>query len=236
MKNNFDRLYTVNILKKLNYDKAKEFQDIVNLAAEICDTPVALITLLDEDTNHFIAKIGIDIPSTPASISFCQYTVLEDKVMVVADSLLDDRFTENPLVNNDPSLRFYAGAALKVNSGHRVGSLCVIDTKPKTLTPTQQRTLEILSRQVTFLMELQLSQKQLKEHIIEVENHNKVLMNISQVQSHDFRGPVASLMGIMNIIREEGYEAKEEYLRLMEESITRLDEKIHLIVEYTQIL
>ena len=83
MKNNFDRLFTVDILKKLNYDKAKEFQDIVDLAAEICETPVALITLLDEDTNHFIAKIGIDIPSTPASISFCQYTILGDDVMVV---------------------------------------------------------------------------------------------------------------------------------------------------------
>lgn len=236
MNSNFDRLFTVDIFKKLNYDKAKEFQDIVDLAAEVCGTPVALITLLDADTNHFIAKAGIDMSGTSREISFCQYTVEQDELFVVNDTHLDDRFTTNPLVHADPALRFYAGAALKANNGHKLGSLCVIDIKPKELTFIQQKTLEVLSRQVIFLMELELSQKLLNKQLNEIANHNKLLMNISNVQSHEFRGPVASLLGIMNIIREDSYMAPREYLEMMDETIKKLDEKIHLIVEYTQIL
>jgi len=236
MNSNFDRLFTVDIFKKLNYNKAKEFQDIVDLAAEVCGTPVALITLLDADTNNFIAKVGIDMPGTPREISFCQYTVEQDDLFIVNDTRLDERFVANPLVNADPALRFYAGAALKANNGHKLGSLCVIDIKPKELNTTQQKTLEILSRQVTFLMELELSQKLLNEQLHEIASHNKLLMNISNVQSHEFRGPIASLLGIMNIIREDSYVATREYLEMMDETVKKLDEKIHLIVEYTQIL
>jgi GAF domain-containing protein len=236
MKNNFDRLYTVDIFKKLNYNKKKEFQDIADLAAEICGTPVALITLLDEQYNNLVVRVGLDIMVAPADTSFCQYTIMEDNVLVIPDTHLDDRFTDNPLVNSIPAVRFYAGAALKVNNGHNIGSLCVLDVSPKMLTPLQQRTLEILSRQVTFLMELELSQKLLTEQLVEIENHNTLLMNISNVQSHEFRGPVASLLGIMNIIREEDYIANKDYLLMMDETIKKLDEKIHLIVEYTQIM
>ena len=83
MKNNFDRLYTVDILRKINYNKTTEFQNIAALAAEICETPVALITLLDDKTNHFIASTGVEMSSTPRDISFCQYTILQDDLTVI---------------------------------------------------------------------------------------------------------------------------------------------------------
>jgi K+-sensing histidine kinase KdpD len=235
MDNNFDRLYTVNLLRKINYDIHKEFEDIVALAAEICDTPMALITLLDNDTDHFIAKIGVESNSSPRSTSFCQYGIEQDEVMIVNDTLLDDRFANNPHVKRS-GVRFYAGANLQVNNGHKVGSLCVLDRKPRTLTSTQIKTLNILSRQATVLMELELSQKLMKEHQTDIENQNKILMNIAKVHSHDFRGPVASLLGLMHIISEDNYNASKEYLLLMENAIKELDEKIHLIVEYTQII
>src|ERR1700761_9587561 len=128
MNNNFDRLYTVNLLKNINYDISKEFEDIVSLAAEICDTPIALITLLDNDTDHYVAKIGVEASSSPRDISFCQYGIEHEDVMIINDTHLDDRFVNNPYVTQH-GVRFYAGATLQVNNGHKVGSLCVIDTK-----------------------------------------------------------------------------------------------------------
>ena len=236
MKNDFDRLFTVNIFKNIKYNQQKELQDIVALAAAICETPVALITLLDDHTNTFVAKFGVDMTAMPADSSFCRHTILQEDLMVINDTHLDARFAQNPHVISAPAVRFYAGAALQVNNGHRIGSLCVLDVKPKELKDTQLKTLEILSRQVTILMEYELSQKLLKEQIEHIEHRNKTLLNISQVQSHDFRGPVASLLGLINIIREEGYTAEKEYLVMMEEAINVLDEKIHLIVEYTKIM
>jgi len=236
MKSSFDRLYTVNIFKNINYNKGKEFQDIVELAAEICETPVALITLLDDEKNHFVAKVGVSLDFMPADTSFCRHTIQQDDVMVVNDALLDHRFADSPQVAGAPGVRFYAGTALRVNNGHRVGSLCVIDVQPKTLTAVQVKTLEVLSRQVTILMELELGQQLMRQQLADIEEQNRMLMNISRVQSHDFRAPVALMLGIMNIIKDEDYTAGKEYLQIMEGAVKELDEKIHLIVEYTQVL
>jgi len=236
MKNNFDRLYTVDIFKKLNYNRKKEFQDLASLAASICETPVAFITLLDDEYNHFIAASGIEITIAPADTSFCRYTILQDDLMIINDTMLDDRFINNPFVCRNPAVRFYAGAALEANSGYKIGSLCVMDIKPKELTDIQKNALAVLSRQAIILMELELSQKLLNEQVADIETQNKLLTNIANVQSHEFRGPVASLLGVMNIIREDGYIAPKEYLLMIEDTIKKLDQKIHLIVEYTQIL
>ncbi|MDR3678565.1 MAG: GAF domain-containing protein [Flavipsychrobacter sp.] len=235
MNNNFDRLYTVELFKKLNYNRLQEFHDIVELAAEICGTPIALITLLDSETNHFVAKVGIDMNNDSLEASFCQYTILQNDVLIVNDTLKDLRFIENPKVT-DLGVRFYAGAALKANNGHKIGSLCVIDVEPKNLTPLQIKTLEILSRQATMLMELELAQKLLTEQLSDLETQNKKLMNIAQVHSHEFRRPVASLLGLMNIISDEKYIASKQCLLMMEEAVKELDEKIHMVVEYTQII
>jgi len=236
MQKNFDRLYTVSIFKKLNYSRNKEFRDIASLAAAICETPVALITLLDDEHNYFIATEGIELAPAPASTSFCQYTVLQDDLMIISDTKKDDRFVNNPFVCGNPSVRFYAGASLHTNDGHNIGSLCVLDVKPKELTHLQKSALQILSRQATILMELELSQKLLNDQISDIETQNKLLRNIASVQSHDFRGPVASLLGVMNLIRDDDYTAPKEYLEMMDETIKKLDERIHLIVEYTQIM
>ncbi len=231
---NFDRLYTVAIFKELRYDTLKDFNDIVKLAAEICDAPIALITLLDEENNNFIAKVGVDMDRSPANISFCQYTIQQDDAMVVNDTLLDERFVDNPTVA--AGIRFYAGSALQANNGCKIGSLCVMDVKPKTLTPLQERTLELLSRHATNLMEMQLSHKILMDNQADLERQNHTLNNIAHVHSHEFRRPIASLLGLMNIIVEEDYHASKEYLQLMQEAVKEMDEKIHKVVEYTRVI
>jgi PAS domain S-box-containing protein len=130
------------------------FDAIVALAAELCGTPYAMITLLDDQRQWFKARVGFSDAETPREDSFCQYALNRRGLLEVPDALLDPRFRENRYVVNDPNLRFYAGAPLTAPSGHVLGTLCVIDTAPRSLTDTQRRALETLSALV--MTELQL--------------------------------------------------------------------------------
>ncbi len=132
----------------------REFDEIVRLASLVCNTPIALLTLLDADRQWFKARVGLDVESTPRNISFCDHAIRSDQVMVVGDALADDRFRDNPLVVAEPKIRFYAGAPLIDSDGHALGTLCVIDHVPRTLSPLLSQMLEILANQVVARLEL----------------------------------------------------------------------------------
>jgi len=227
------RLEAVKSFLQLNFDKSMEFQDIVNLAAELCEKPVALITLLDKEVNWVKVKTGIELDIMPRETSFCQYSIQQDDLLVINDTTKDSRFDNNPLVNEAPNVRFYAGAPLIVKNGLKLGTLCLFDEKPNSLTELQQKTLTILSRQVTFLMELELGQLLLKEHVAEIEKQNTSLRKIAQIQSHDIRQPLTSIMGLVNTIKADNYVADKERLLMIESAAHELDRKIHAIVEQT---
>lgn len=228
-----ERLDAVHRFLQLDFDQSAEFQDIVNLAAELCGTPVALITLLDKDINWVKVRTGIDAPAMPRETSFCQYTIQTEGLTIIPDTLEDRRFDNNPLVHEMPHVRFYAGAPLTIKGGIRLGSLCLFDGKPNNITETQQRTLTILARQVTFLMELELSHKILSENVRLLEERNESLRSIAHMQSHDIRQPLTSIMGLVNMIKEDGYVADKDKLMMIEEAANDLDSKIHAIVEET---
>ncbi len=229
------RLEAVHEFLDLEYDQASEFQDIVNFAAELCGTPVALITLLDKDVNWVKVRTGIDAPAMPRETSFCQYTIQSDGLTIIPDTLEDRRFDNNPLVQEPPHVRFYAGAPLTIKGGIRLGSLCLFDAKPNNISKIQQKVLTVMARQVTFLMQLELSRKVLQNNLKALEEKNESLRNIAHMQSHDIRQPLTSIMGIIDMIKNDGYKADKEKLLMIEEAANELDNKIHAIVEQTTI-
>ncbi len=139
------------------------YDDLVKVAATVCETPIALVSLVDETRQWFKAKVGITAEATPREWAFCAHAILQHDVMVVPDASADPRFVDNPLVTTNPHIRFYAGAPLETASGHRLGTLCVIDRKPRTLTETQVDVLKRLGRQVVRQLELRLLSKELTE-------------------------------------------------------------------------
>ena len=124
-------LLAVERLETLDLETDKEFQALVSMASETCETPVALLTLVDQDTQWLRVRTGTDVTDMPRGISFCNYTIQNDNVMVIPDMTSDERFIDNPLVVNEPNVRFYAGAPLITSDGQRIGSICVIDMEAR---------------------------------------------------------------------------------------------------------
>ena len=150
----------------MDTEPEEAFDRLTRLAARIIGAPIALITLLDGDRQWFKSCVGLETSETPRSEAFCAYDVDADDVLVVEDATQDPRFRENPLVTGEPHIRFYAGAPLVTPEGHMLGSLCVIDRAPRTLTDSQRATLKELAAIVMDELELRLAHDE-REHILE---------------------------------------------------------------------
>jgi len=130
------------------------FDDLTELAARICEAPIALITLVDEDRQWFKSKVGVTINETSRDISFCGHAICQSDLFIVPDATKDARFAHNPLVVSEPKIRFYAGMPLVTPDGHALGTLCVIDKVPRELRPDQKQALRVLARHVMTQLEL----------------------------------------------------------------------------------
>lgn len=173
--NEYYRLNAVNRFKQLDKEIQSDLDAIVNLAAQICKTPVSLITLLDRDKNWFKARKGTDVDCTDREIAFCNHTIKQNQLLMVKDTTADERFAQNPLVAGAPFIRFYAGATLVTKDGFALGSLCVLDVEPRELTNEQQETLRTLSKQVINLMELSWSLQVLQQKHTETERQKRII-------------------------------------------------------------
>ena len=147
----------------LDTDPEQSFDDLTLLASFICKTPIALISLVDEDRQWFKSRVGMDAKETSRDIAFCSTAILQSDVFVVPDALEDDRFRDNPLVISDPHIRFYAGAPLINEDGYALGTLCVVDRAPRELASDQKESLKALSRLVLAQLEFRRNLLLLKE-------------------------------------------------------------------------
>lgn len=135
-----ERLAALASYDMLDTPRERDFDEIADLASRICGTPIAVVNLIAEGRQFFKAEVGLGVRETPLDSSFCAKAILEEDFLLVPDATKDYRFDCNPLVTGEPGLRFYAGALLKTEQGHAIGTVCVLDYKPHDLTNLQQDT------------------------------------------------------------------------------------------------
>ncbi len=148
------RLAALHRYRILDTEPEQRFDDLTLLASQICDTPISLITLIDSDRQWFKSRVGLDVEETSRGVAFCAHAIRQPGIMQVSDAATDARFRDNPFVTGEPNIRFYAGAPLITPDGHALGTLCVIDVKPRRLNEGQLRALDALRRQVESQLEL----------------------------------------------------------------------------------
>ncbi|MEG3765610.1 response regulator [Alteromonas sp. 14N.309.X.WAT.G.H12] len=180
----------------LDTDSDKVLDDITLLASQICETPIALISLVDPDRQWFKSKVGIDVEQTHRNISFCGHAILDQSMLEVYDTLKDERFHDNPLVVGAPNIRFYAGTPLITPNGYALGTLCIVDSKPKVLNNLQKAALDTLGRNIITHLEL------LKRNA-ELTQVNKIKTAYLSTLSHEFKTPLNAICSFGKLLEEE---------------------------------
>jgi PAS domain S-box-containing protein len=157
------RLAALQAYAVLDTPPESSFDDLTELASQICQTPISLVSLIDGERQWFKSRIGLAAQQTPRDLAFCAHAILApDHVFQIGDASQDARFADNLLVTGEPHIRFYAGAPLVTPAGHALGTLCVIDRVPRELTPAQYHALQVLGRHVVHLLELRRALAQQK--------------------------------------------------------------------------
>lgn len=177
------------------------YDELVRVASQVLDMPIALVSLVDKDRQWFKAKVGLDAEQTPREISFCTHAILEEKILEVPDALADPRFAESPLVCGAPWIRSYYGVPLRTHQGHALGTLCVIDQQPRTLREDACEVLEILARQVVRALELRRAGIEARR-VAEAELQAKQTQGAFLASmSHELRTPLSAIIGFTSILR-----------------------------------
>jgi signal transduction histidine kinase len=202
--NEIERLKVLRTYNLLDTLPDEDYDAITKIAAAICNTPIALISIIDENRQWFKSRHGLETTETARDFAFCSHSILNpDELLIINDARKDDRFHDNPLTVGDPNVVFYAGAPLNSLEGHSLGTLCVIDNEPKDLNENQKESLKLLSRQVTLLFELRKKNQELLNANEEVLRLNKQLSEFAYRLSHDIKTPISGIKYLSEILQED---------------------------------
>lgn len=209
-----ERLLALHAYNVVGTGPEQEYDEIVQLTAQICEIKTAHISLIDSERQWLKAKTGFGTQNIDRKLAFCSHTILHDDIFIVQDATMDDRFSDNPFVTGNPQIRFYAGMPLVSGSGHNIGSLCVIDVKPRVLRPDQIDALRTLSKQVVKQFELRKAVRSLEEQRKQLKETNEINNRLLSIIGHDVRAPLSSLSGLIHLITN-GLLTQEEMTRVM---------------------
>ena len=186
----------------------KEFDAITQIASHICNVPISLITLIDKDRQWFKSTKGVgDLNETPRSIAFCSHTIQEErKYLVVNDLTKDERFENNPFVLGAPYVKFYAGVSLVSPNGHKLGTVCVFDDKPRELTEEQMSSLEAMADSVISLLETRKKNRELEAAQQLLKEMNQQLEEFSYAVAHDIKSPLRTIASFSALLKRRAKE------------------------------
>ena len=201
--NELERLQALHSYQVLDTPPEKVFDDVARIAASICGVESALVSLVDNSRQWFKARVGWPATETPRDLAFCAHAILSPELMVVPDTLHDERFAANPLVTSDPHIRFYAGMPLVNSDGHALGTLCVIDKQPRKLKPEQEDALRVLAAGVMTHFELRRAFRELetyRTHLEEiVEKRTKQLLSAAKRIELTYDETLSALGGALDL-------------------------------------
>jgi two-component system NtrC family sensor kinase len=185
------------------------YDDLTSLAAFISGAPISLISLVDKERQWFKSGVGLVARETPRDQSFCAYTIADAKTLVVEDTLLDPRFSDNPLVSGQPGIRFYAGAPLLDRDGHVLGTICLIDTKPREMSAAQVSALEALSRQVMQLLDARMRTMESQKAAKALMQSEKLAAvgRLASSMAHEINNPLEAITNLLYLARLRSTEA-----------------------------
>ena len=237
--NEVERLLALDSYSVLDTLPEESYNDLTKIASIICNTPIALVTFIDEKRQFLKSRHGIEATETPREVAFCGHAInMPSELMMVEDARLDDRFSDNPLVTGDLQVVFYAGMPLVTNDGFALGTLCVIDHQPKELTPDQQSALKSLANQVVQLLELRKKNNLLLQTQQKLLSAAKEMEVFAYTASHDLKEPLRMVKSFMNLL-EKKYadnldDTAKKYIHYAVDGTERMELLIGDLLEYAR--